>query len=262
MSIDSYRQQIEREIEEAQGREPAREAESTRDTLIRGTVTRGGGAPPADPRPSHEIALERLADEDQPTDVRLTALRVLKKEAISHPHFEDWRPQFHQALRKAAIAPDHELRFAALDTLMQHRDPSAQQALVGGLREPDKALLPPEEALRLLNYEPHAEVRDVAEEIVEAPPSEEARREALHILAADPGSKDRFAHLFRDESEASEVRRLAATALSSVAPETFKEIAREVRTRGGTRTRGGAPGEATGDDALDKHTRTLLDLME
>lgn len=262
MSIESYRRQIERQVADAKGGPDPDAAE--REVLTRGGRPRTRGeAAPEDPRPTYEIALDRLADASRPADVRVTALMTLKQEAISHPNFDEWRPRFLDGLRSAARADDHDLRFLALETLVQYKDPFAQQALVDGLRDPSRALLPAVEALHLLSYDAHAEALDVAQQYVQNPPDEATRREALHVLAASPQSADRFAELFADEGEDTEVRRLAATTLSSVAPDTFRRIARGVtEKRPRTRGRGGAPGEATGDDALALHTRALLDLVE
>lgn len=208
MSVESYRKQILDEIENSR-----RRAAAAPDTP--------GGV-------DVDAAVALLADRAAPADERRLALQTLKQAATHHPAYDEWRPRYLEALRTAARSRDRELREAAAATLAQYKDPWIQERLLDGLRDPSAALVPPEDALQLLGYDPHAEVQRVAERIADDPPSPEARREALRVLASDPGSEQRFAELFGDRTESPEVRRLAATALSSIAPGTFRRVAEDV----------------------------------
>ena len=61
---------------------------------------------------------------------------------------------------------------------VRDKDGFAQQKLLEGLKDPDKALVPPEKALQLLSYDVHAEAYPVAREIVNKPPNEGQARSA------------------------------------------------------------------------------------
>jgi hypothetical protein len=94
------------------------------------------------------------------------------------------------------------------------------------LQDPEKALVPPEKALQLLSYDLHAEAYPMARMIVANPPNETAKQEALRLLAADASSKPLFERLVRDKEETKEIRQISASALQSIAPETFQTHAR------------------------------------
>jgi hypothetical protein len=197
------------------------------------------------PGTAPETALARLADPHETPSVRLAALGLLKQLAISSPNFPDWRPVFLEALRATRSEP--ELRAPALEALTQEGDRDTQEVLLTGLREPEKALVPPEQALRLLSNDPHTDVRGMAAEVADHPPSEAALKQALKALAGDPGSAERFKALLADGTQSTAVRQLAATALHNVAPEALKAAVDRP-----------AEAIAEGDSALAKHIGALL----
>jgi hypothetical protein len=63
---------------------------------------------------------------------------------------------------------------------------------------------------------------------VENPPSPQAKREAVRLLASDPASKDLLAGILRNKDERREVRNASASALQSLAPAEFEEQAKEM----------------------------------
>ena len=96
------------------------------------------------------------------------------------------------------------------------------------IRDPTKALVPPEKALQLLSYDVHAEAYPVAREIARQSGNPAARREALRLLAADAASAPVFEEILRNKGEPSELRRLAASALHALAPQTLQARARDI----------------------------------
>jgi hypothetical protein len=271
MSIKDYRRQLEQQVaqEHALAEEPSWGplAEGEDDQEVLGAPSGGAAdiarlrrvmadaaAPPSlrakalgrlareeHPSTAPDAALERLGDPHETPSVRLAALGLLKQLAISSPTFPDWRPVFLVALRAARSEP--ELRAPALEVLTQEGDRDTQEVLLAGLREPEKALVPPEQALRLLSNDPHADARGMAAEVADHPPSEAALRQALKALAGDPQSAARFRTLLADGRQSTAVRQLAATALHNVDPDALKAVVDQ-------------PGE--GDSALAKHVGTLL----
>jgi hypothetical protein len=173
-------------------------------------------------------ALRILGDEDEPSEVRLAALRALQTASFSVVDFEPVRGPYMATLRKVAKDPDQELRESALGVLARLKDGFAQKKLLEGLHDPEKALLPPENALQLLSYDPHAEAYQAAREIVRRPPNDEAKREALRLLSADAKASPMFEKLLRDKSESPEIRQLSASALHSINPDKLQEHAREI----------------------------------
>ncbi len=168
---------------------------------------------------AQQLPIERLADAEETVQVRLAALGILKVLAISSPTFSEWRPAYLEALR-SAIA-DSELRIPALSTLIAQGDRYAQELLVTGLENPEQALVDPADALNLLSEDPHADVRELARTFVDFPPNERTLQAAIRHLAGDPASVDRLRNLISDPQQSVTARKLAATALNVLSPDSL-----------------------------------------
>jgi HEAT repeat protein len=175
-----------------------------------------------------QAMLNVLRNQDEPAEVRLAALQSLQAASFSAIAFESCRGDYLATLREVAEDPNPELRQRALGLLARKKDGFAQKKLFEGLKNPDKALVPPEKALQLLSYDVHAEAYSVARDIVDNPPNDEARREALRLLAADASAAPLFEKLLRDKNELREIRQIAASALHALKPEKLQELAREI----------------------------------
>jgi hypothetical protein len=175
-----------------------------------------------------QATLGVLRDKNEPVEVRLAALQTLAAAAFSVIAFEPCRNDYIAALREIATDPDPEIRQRALGLLSREKDAFAQKKLLEGLKNPEKALVPPEKALQLLSYDVHAEAYSLARDIVAAPPSDDAKREALRLLAADATSAPLFEKVLRDKDELRENRQIAASALHAINPEKLQANAREI----------------------------------
>ena len=175
-----------------------------------------------------QAVLNVLRDTKEPVKVRLAALQSLQAASFSVIEFEPCREDYLAALRELVDDPKEELRRRALGILARQKDGYSQKRLLESLQNPDEQLVPPEKALQLLSYDVHAEAYPVAREILNAPPSPEAKREALRLLSADASSAPVFEKLLRDKSEDREIRQLSAAALQTVKPKKFEEQAREL----------------------------------
>ena len=175
-----------------------------------------------------QAMLNVLRSEDEPVKVRLAALQSLGAAAFSVIAFESCRGDYLAALRKVATDPKPELRQRVLGLLMREKDGFAQRKLLEGLKNPDKALVPPEKALQLLSYDVHAEAYAAARAVVVKPPNEDARREALRLLAADATAAPLFEKLLRDKNELREIRQISASALHALKPDRLQQVAREI----------------------------------
>jgi hypothetical protein len=175
-----------------------------------------------------QALLKVLRNTNEPTPVRLAALQALQAASFAVVQFESRRADYLATLRAVATDPDPELRQRVLGLLAREKDGFAQQRLLEGLQQPEKALVPPEKALQLLSYDVHAEAYPVARMIVNNPPNEGAKREALRLLAADASSKPLFERILNDKEETRKIRQLSASALQAIAPEAMQTHAREL----------------------------------
>jgi hypothetical protein len=175
-----------------------------------------------------QAVLNVLRDKEEPVEVRLAAMDSLATAAFSVIKFESCRNEYIATLREVAQDPDLRIRESALGLLAGAKDGFAQKKLLEGLKDPQKALVPPEKALQLLSYDVHAEAYSVARDIVEEPPNADAKREALRLLAADATSGPLFEKLLRDKDELRDIRQLSASALHALNPEKLQRHAREM----------------------------------
>jgi hypothetical protein len=175
-----------------------------------------------------QAMLNVLRNKDEPVEVRLAALQSLQAASFSVVAFESCRGDYIATLRAVAEDPDRELRQRVLGLLAREKDGFAQKKLLDGLKNPDKALVPPEKALQLLSYDVHGDAYSVARDIVKRPPNADARREALRLLAADASAAPIFEKLLRDKKELREIRQISASALQALKPEKLQEYARKI----------------------------------
>jgi len=175
-----------------------------------------------------QAMLNVLRDRSEPVKVRLAALQSIQAASFSTVAFESCRGDYIAALRSIADDPDPELRQRVLGLLAREKDGYAQKKLLDGLKDPAKALVPPEKALQLLSYDVHGQAYSASREIVRRPPSEIARREALRLLAADATAAPLFEKLLRDKKEQRDIRQIAASALQALDPDKMQKHAREI----------------------------------
>jgi hypothetical protein len=170
--------------------------------------------------------LNVLRDRDEPLEVRLAALSALQAASFSVVAFAPRRSDYIAALRALVEDPDANLRQRVLGILAREKDGYVQKKLLEGLENPAKALVLPEKALQLLGNDVHADAYKIARKILDKPPSELAKREALRLLAADTSAKPLLEKILRDKGEAPEYRRISASALQTIAPDTLQKHAR------------------------------------
>lgn len=200
----------------------------------------------AEPAAARATALRRLAssipdddaqfkgtvkivrDTSAPIAVRLAGIGALQAGSFQVVKFKRLRAPWLAALRSVAADQDPEIRQRVLGILMREKDAYAEGLLLKGLKDAGKALVPPEKALQLLAYDIHGETYPIAREIVKKPPNQAAKIEALRLLSADAKSAPVFEKLLRNKSEATEVRRMCASALHGIAPQKLQAHAREI----------------------------------
>ena len=87
--------------------------------------------------------------------------QALQAASFSVVAFESCRGDVPRDAQERRDRPDPELRQRVLGILAREKDGFAQEKLLEGLEDPDKALVPPEKALQLLSYDVHAEAYPV-----------------------------------------------------------------------------------------------------
>lgn len=175
-----------------------------------------------------QALLAVVRNTEEPVEVRLEAINALATAAFAVAAFEPYRNDYIATLQEVADDPNPEIREAALGLLAGQKNKFAQKKLLEGLKKPDKALLPPEKALQLLSYDVHTEAYAVARKVVEDPPNELAKQEALRLLAADPKSTKLFEDVLRDKEEKRAVRQVAASALNALSPDKLEDHAKDI----------------------------------
>jgi hypothetical protein len=260
MDTNEYRRKIERSIAKVLARRPKsavrgatenaagiianrkKPAKARIEALGRLTRAEGPGAVP-------HAALQRLADARETPAVRLAAIKLLQQKQFFSPAAAEWRPAFVEALRGAV--EDRQVRAAALEVLSLLKDRPTQELLLSGIRHPRRALVPLDQALRLLSTDIHGDVIAVARQLIASPrlrKNKAALLQAVRILGSDPRSVDTLEKVLANDAYGLDARRLAATALSHLAPDSAP---RPVR-------RGSAPtGRGKPKGALATHLDTL-----
>ena len=175
-----------------------------------------------------KLLISLLADPAEHDQVRLSALVALQQNTFRSAEFQPYQADFVAALRSAVTDDDKDLRERAMDILALNGDAYVQQLLVDGLRDPKSALVAPQQALRMIGYDVHADHYGLLRDIVETSKKPKLRQAALKLLAADSGAKDIFARIAADPGEDAVSRSTSAIALQAIAPEEFSTMAHAI----------------------------------
>jgi hypothetical protein len=131
-----------------------------------------------------------------------------------------------------------------LEILSALKDRKTQELLLDGIRKPRQALVPVDHALRLLSSDIHSDVLEVARRLATDQQSRKNKPvflQALRVLASDPASVGRLEEVLANDSHSIDARRLAATALHHLSPESLNSrTARSVSAAKVGRKRKGA----------------------
>ena len=169
-----------------------------------------------------------LEDDGKPGELRMAALEILEFIDISSALFVTYRPQFMAALRSALDDKDRHLRDSAIERLALEKDEYVQRRLLEGIQGQAKPLVGTTRAIQYLGYDIHAEHYPILQEIVQNPPSQAARMEAIRLLASDASSVQLLGEILRNKGERSEVRQISAASLHAIAPEEFENHAKQI----------------------------------
>ena len=181
-----------------------------------------------DDRARFNQVLDILRDPAQPQKLRLAAIQSIQAASFSSANFASCRPDYLATLRTLVDDSDTEVRQRVLGILARAHDGGVQRLLVAGIKDPSRALVPPDKALQLLAYDIHNDAYEVAREIVARPPNDSALIEALRLLAADESAMPLIEKVLTNRKASAAVRRTAAAALQSLSPEKLRGYARMI----------------------------------
>lgn len=180
----------------------------------------GGGAYQASVR----TLLDVLADDALDAATRLAALRQLGVAEFQPAEFAAIHAEFIELLRRLALAPQKEIRTAALERLTLTNDAEAQRLLREGLEKSRKPLVPAAKAIQLLARDDHSGSIPLFRRLA-ADASGPVREQALRALAADTKSVPLFETIAADKAEKRQVRQIAAVNLKNTSTSRFAKLA-------------------------------------
>lgn len=175
-----------------------------------------------------DMLLDLLRNADQPERLREAALKVLQASSLRSALFAPMRSAYLDTLRAIVEDTNATLRRRAIEILALEKDAFVQQRLLEGLENPSRALVTPQKAIQLLGHDIHGEHYELLRRIVRNPPNSAAKREALRLMAADPGASEILADVLLDKSEQPDVRRISAAALQALNPDSFERCAKQI----------------------------------
>jgi len=215
MNVDDYRK--------------AYEAELAADAATVGATEAADSAIGHDPSDRIPALLATLGDANQSLLARIAALKAISAIRFLGVVFAPHRVAFLNILRQIAQpGTDPQLYERALAILAAEKDPDTQQRLRSGLKDPQAALVSPATALRLLSFDDHAGLADLALDVFHKAVDLATKEAALRVLATDAKSQDLFAKLLQDKSQPRSLRALSVTGLNYLNPQKFAEIAQNI----------------------------------
>jgi hypothetical protein len=220
MKVEDYRKAYTTEIESAKQR-----AASGPVTMSTGPAALAA----TDSMDPVTAAIRTFRDPAQPAEARLDALQIVMTATFGGPHFDRYRPGFRDALREVvAHDKNQNLRASALELLAMDKDELAKNLLLKGLDNQADAIVSPAKAVQLLGHDDHGVAIPVARRIIAGKYGDDAKEEALRVLASDPNSASLFAEILSDRSQPERLRSASVAGLRAVSPQRFAEVAQRL----------------------------------
>lgn len=232
MDVKKYRKEQESKVAEAAKKLENRDREAMLETMSDASATQKNRIAAIEEHGPEMASVKSmiaiLRDKSEAAPVRLAAIAALQAAAFQVVAFAPHRAAFLTALRSVIRDDEQLVRERAINALAMEKDGDVQSLLLEGLRNPDRALVPAEQALNFLSYDLHEEHYPVARELLNTDPAPEVKMAALRVLSADAASKEMFARILDNENENSEVRRISAAALRAVDAKSFRRSAIDI----------------------------------
>jgi hypothetical protein len=178
--------------------------------------------------------IEYLNNPEESEDIKNAALSVLQSNTFSSASFSAKRPAFINALRNLVkenkSSGRGSIKERSAEFLALEKDESIQRSLIEGLENPEKKIVEPEVAIQLLSYDLHSDLYPLLRNIVQNPPNQRSKKEALRALSSDSLSADLLLSTLNDKKEDKEIRHVCAVGLQSLQPERFQSSLKSILT--------------------------------
>jgi hypothetical protein len=175
-----------------------------------------------------------LSNPEESEDIKDAALSVLQSNMFSSASFSAKRPAFINSLRNLVqhnkSSGRGSVKERSAEFLALEKDEFIQRTLVEGLENPEKKIVEPEVAIQLLSYDLHSNLYPLLRNIVQNPPNQRAKKEALRNLASDSSSADLLLKTLNDKKEDKEIRHVCAVGLQSLQPERLQSSLKSILT--------------------------------
>jgi hypothetical protein len=168
--------------------------------------------------------LDILGNESLDPASRLAALGQLGAAEFQPVEFAAFHAEFIDLLRRLSLAPDKEIRTAALERLTLTNDAEAQKLLREGLEKTRKPLVPAAKAVQLLARDDHGGATPLFRRLA-ANATGQVREQALRALAADTKSVPLFESIAADKKEKTQLRQIAVVNLRNTSATRFAKLA-------------------------------------
>lgn len=169
-----------------------------------------------------------IGESKSPTALKHAALTVMQTASIGSPIYQSQRAAYFDAMRGLIEHDDAPVRTSAQEYLALEGDEYLQRRLLEGINEPTKKIAEPEVAVQLLSYDLHADHFPILRKLVENPPNERSKKEALRNLAADTSAKELLLKTLKDGKESREIREVCMAALQAQNAPELASYAKEV----------------------------------
>lgn len=152
------------------------------------------------------LEIQWLGDLKAPPVLRKEALQLAGNLSFSRGGVQD-------VYQKLLDDPDIHFRFFAFTQLVIHGDARAQQRLIDGLENPDKAPLPAPAAISILSMAVKKEYLPAVYKVFQETKDATTRLEAIRVLGNYKEAKEKLIAVSRDSKEKDEFREAALGAL-------------------------------------------------
>lgn len=175
-----------------------------------------------------DTALEIIANESEPTDLRSKLIQEFIASKRFNLHFPSRKPRFFDLLRGLITSKDQKLRFQAIDILASHEDEVVQEFLIEEIQKDQSEFISKPDAIFFLRQNTKPQHAKLFREVFERSEDPEVKKAAIEGLGNDPDSVELLKKVVQDEAESFKVREAGALSLHHLDNETMNDLAAQI----------------------------------
>jgi hypothetical protein len=176
--------------------------------------------------------LDRLADSDEPVEVREAASEAIQSSLMSinfvRAEEDPVRSRIFSTYRSLLDDPEQSLRRDAFEVLVPEGDSEAISRLIEGLQAPEELPMSTAAVLSLVGPRLPQNARELVADIMREPPTLAAQVEAVRLLGGYEPVRETIVGYVQDADAPAQLRLAAAKTLAANAPDRFTELARSI----------------------------------